>query len=332
MNNPTEFTPAAEVRLDIDAVRYLDLPAPPERIRDRLAIAVSPHSFLPEVDDPRKDWVASVATPAFKLIREREGVQQAFCSIGTGVGLDALAAIEVLAASRVGVTDVHADVVSGAVGNIVGSLRQGDSVTIESGYGDLFSPLRGYASRYDLIYENLPNVPIEDASKLAEARLSSSHLPPRSEPIPALVRGQLLSLHYLALLQAHDFLNPGGSVLSLLGSRIPLSIYREMARLAGHRAEIHTYGWKVQADAELVIEGHVEQQRAGYGPFHFYPVDVLTETFASIDLASSGEHAFDIEASLAHARLDPLQARSALQRGEDIGHTYAVLRSRPAGA
>ena len=81
-----------------------------------------------------------------------------------------------------------------------------------------------------------------------------------------------------------------------------------------------------------MIDGHVEQQRAGYGPFHFYSVDVLRDTFASIDLASSGEHAFEIEASLASSRLDPLQARIALQRGEDIGHTYAVLRSRPAAA
>lgn len=319
----------ALVRLNVDTTRYLGLAAQPERILDRLDITVSPHSFLPEVDDPRKDWVASVATPAFKLIRQRQGERKAFCSIGTGVGLDALAAIETLGATRVGITDVHEDVVSTASANILSNLSPSHPVTVEAGYGDLFAPLRKFAPRYDLVYENLPNVPLEDARELANARVSSSCLPPRAEQIPSLVQEQLLSLHYLALVQAHDFLKPGGAVLSMLGSRIPLTAYREMARLAGHRAEIYTYGWKVQVETEAVIKGHVDQQRAGYGPFHFYRADRLAEVFASVDLASSGEQAYEIEARLAPGKLDPFQAWEAQQRGEQIGHTVAVLCSQP---
>lgn len=321
--------PSADFLLDVDALRYLTLDRAPERIRSRLAIAVSPHSFLPQIDDIRSDWVASVATPAFKLIRERQGVQDAFCSIGTGVGLDALAAIETLGSTRIGITDVHQDVVDTAVENILSNLDPAHRITLEAGNGDLFSPLRQYAPRYDLIYENLPNVPVEDAGRIADARVSSSHLPPRIERIPQLVREQLLTLHYLALVQAHDYLKPGGAVLSMLGSRIPLDVYRQMAKFAGHHADIYTYGWKVQADAEAVVEGHAIQQRAGYGPFHFYRVEDLAKAFVGVDLASSGEQAAAIEESLAQVRLDPFTAREALRRGEQVGHTYAVLRSQP---
>lgn len=329
MNKRLDLAQEAGFHLDVDTARYLSLSTPPERIRDRLAIEVSPHSFLPEVEDLRRDWVASVAVPAFKLIRERQGVQRAFCSIGTGSGLDALAAIETLGSTRIGITDVHEDVVRCAADNIRRNLKASHPVKLEAGYGDLFSPLRDYRPRYELVYENLPNVPIADEVKLAEARVSSSHLAPRVEAIPELVKTQLLALHYLALRQAHEFLAPGGAVLSMLGSRIPLSVYRELARLAGHRGEIYTYGWKLQADAEAVIEGHAQQQRAGYGPFHFYPVERLEKAFEAVPLADSGRQAFEIEASLAPHRLDPAAALDALQRGEPVGHTVAVLRSTP---
>lgn len=329
MNSPIDFNQNA-IRLEVDARRYLGLDAAPVHIRDHLDIAVAPRSCFPETEALSKDWVASVAVPAFKLIREREGVKHAFCALGTGVGLDALAAIETLGATRIGITDVHEEVVSTAARNILGNLPAGQHVQLEAGHGDLLAPLAGNATRYDLIYENLPNVPIADAGRIAEGRTSAAHLPPRLEPIPDFVQAQLLSLHFLALQQAHDYLSPEGSVLSMFGSRIPLSIYRDLAAAAGHRAEIHTYGWKLQVEAEDVIRGHLAQQQAGYGPFHFYRVEDLADTFDGVELATSGAIAFDIEERLAARRLDPAQAWEAFQRGEQLGHTYVALRSRPA--
>jgi len=329
MNKPVDFSPDA-LRIDVDTRRYLGLNAAPERLRPTLDIAIASRSCFPETEELSKDWVASVAVPAFKLIRSREGEKSAFCALGTGVGLDALAAIEILGASQVGITDVHAEVVGAAARNILGNLLPAHDVRLEAGHGDLLTPLAGYATRYDLIYENLPNVPIADAERIAEGRTSAAHLPPRAEAIPAFVQAQLLSLHFLALQQAHGYLSPTGSVLSMLGSRIPLAVYGDLAAAAGHRAEILTYGWKAQAEAEDVIRGHAEQQRAGYGPFHFYRVEDLVEAFANVDLAASGDLALAIEDQLAARRLDPFQAWVAFQRGVQIGHTFVALRSQPA--
>ncbi len=322
--------PAAPAPLQVDAAAYLGLAAAPASVRDRLAIAVTSHTFLPRADDLPNDWVATVATPVFKLIRRRQGVQPAFCSIGTGAGLDALAAIETLGSARVGITDVHEDVVRAASLNITANLRPGRAVELEAGHGDLLSPLSGYKRNYDLIYENLPNVPIQDAARFGDERVSSSHVPPRAEPVPDSVQRQLLTLHYLALRQAREFLAPGGSVISMLGSRMPLAVFHEMARLAGLRSEIYAYTWKVQTDPEAMIGAHAGQQRAGFGPFHFYRASRLAEVFSGVELAASGERAAEIERQLAPDRLDAPAAWDALQRGETIGHTAAVLRSWPA--
>ncbi|HPG18576.1 MAG TPA: hypothetical protein PK392_12265, partial [Opitutaceae bacterium] len=177
----------------VSAAFYLGLAAAPRQLRDTLAIEVSPRAFLPRFDDLQADWVASVAVPAFKLIRRRQGALASFASIGTGTGLDALAAIETLSATRVGITDVHDDVVRTASANITDNLLNPSAITLEAGFGDLLSPLAHLQPRYDLIYENLPNVPINDAAQIASERTSSGHVPPRAEPVPEFVQRQLLT-------------------------------------------------------------------------------------------------------------------------------------------
>lgn len=318
--------------LPINAAQYLKLGAAPERLRETLDIHVTEHAFLPSIDEILSDWVATIATPAFKLIRQQQGALPAFCSIGTGVGLDALAAIETLGASRVGITDVHGDVVVAAIENIRANLRNPDDLTINAGYGDLLEPLRhadGTNPRYDLIYENLPNIPVSDAGEVATARKSSGHIPPRKEEIPALMRKNLLALHYVALLNAKEFLNPGGAVLSLIGGRIPLDVFYEMGRLAGYRSEIFTYGWKIQTDPEEIIGGHLKQQEEGYGPYHFYRAERLADVFEDVSLAESGRNARALEQQLAPDALSPADAFAAWKRGEVVGHTVVALRSVP---
>ncbi|MDR1462311.1 MAG: hypothetical protein LBI68_04130 [Azoarcus sp.] len=318
--------------MQIDTARYLKLDDAPARLKNTLDIRVTEHAFLPSIDDILSDWVATIATPAFKLINRLQGPQTSFCSIGTGVGLDALAAIETLGATRIGITDVHQDVVAAAADNIRNNLKTPDNITIEAGHGDLLEPLAPNGAtppRYDLIYENLPNIPIADAEEAATARKSAGHIPPRKENVPPLMRRNLLALHTIALQKAKPFLAPGGTVLSLLGGRIPLEIFREMGRLTGYHAEIFTYGWKIQTDPEEIIGGHLKQQQEGFGPYHFYRASRLAEVFANLSLEESGANAHAIEHRLTPDALSPKEALAAWQQGETIGHTVVALRSRP---
>ncbi|MDR1063425.1 MAG: hypothetical protein LBL48_05775 [Azoarcus sp.] len=317
--------------MQIDTARYLKLDDAPVRLKDTLDIRVTEHAFLPSVDDILSDWVATIATPAFKLIRRRQGPQTRFCSIGTGVGLDALAAIETLDATRIGITDVYQDVVAAAAGNIRDNLKNPDGIILEAGHGDLLEPLAPNGAtppHYDLIYENLPNIPVADA-EAAAARKSAGHIPPRKESVSPLMRRNLLALHTIALQKAKPFLAPGGAVLSLLGGRIPLDVFHEMGRLTGYHTEIFTYGWKIQTDPEEIIGGHLKQQQEGFGPYHFYRACRLAEVFADTPLEESGANAHAIERQLAPDELSPEAALAAWQQGETIGHTVVALHSRP---
>lgn len=314
--------------LRVDAARYLSEPLP-RRIRRELALQVSAHCFLPRLDDLASDWVAHVAVPALRLLRRQRGGDrvESFCSIGTGAGLDVLAAIEVLDAARVGLTDVHLDVVAAAVENVRRNLAGSGGVVIEAGTGDLLEPLRGFGTRYDVIYENLPNVRAGSADEVAAERTSSTHLPPRAEHVPPEVERHMLDLHFLALRQARDFLAPGGAVVSMLGARVPLEAFLRMGEAAGLSSSILTYTWKVQAEGESVIRDLADRQRRGLGPFHFYRAEALRRRFASVDLDTSGALALEIERSLGPERLDAERAWEAFQAGESIGHTAVALRS-----
>ena len=314
--------------LDIDTLAYLGIDAA-HRVAPRWRIEAVERAVLPVLDDLQRDWLASIAVPAFKILRAQRGAAavRSFLSIGTGTGVDALAAIEVLGADVVGITDLFADVVAAAAENVRGNLRPSHPIALHAAAGDLVQPLQGRGLRFDVIYENLPNLPLADATQLEVQRTSAAFVPPRQEPVPGFVADWLLALHYLALVQSREFLAPRGTVLSTLGARLPLRIFADMAAAAGYTSRFLTYGWKAQADPAELIPAYAAFEQRGLGPFHFYPVEQLATVFGTLDAEQAGRDAFAIERDLTAGRLDAASAWDAFRRGVRIGHTVAVLQS-----
>ena len=300
-----------------------------KRIKPELDIQLSDRAYLPRIDDLQADWVATVAAPAFALLHRNRGAgaSKSFCSIGTGSGMDALAGIEFFEANQVGITDLFAEVVDTAAANVRANIRPGLDVALHAGHGDLLEPLRADGIKFDVIYENLPNLPLAKTARLDVDRTSSSYVPEREEQVPDVIADHLLTLHYLALRQAREFLNPGGTVLSTLGGRIPLRVITDMSRQAGYTPRILTYTWKIQVDPEDNLKSYALWQEQGLGPFTFYRAEVLAEAFAGRDRAAAGEQAEALEHSLLPHRLDAAAALDVLAQGGRIAHTVAVLQS-----
>ncbi len=311
----------------VDVNKYLALNSAPMHIKDYLSIEVADHAYLPKTEDIKSDWVAYIAAPAFKLIREKLGHDiDSFVSIGTGSGIDVLTGIELLGAKRVGFTDLQRSVVAAAAQNVRNNLKS-NNIEFEFGDGDLLQPLQNGKRNYDVIYENLPNVPLANNTKIEDKRNSGHYLEKREEAIPEFVHEQMLDLHYLALKQARDYLAENGAVYSTLGGRVPLSAFIKLGELAGFHSEIFTYSWKVQAEPEDVISGYAAQEKAGLGPFRFYRAEDLQKAFANVSVKDSGSRAFEIEKSLDSVKLTATAAYEAFKKGEVIGHTVAVLKS-----
>lgn len=102
-------------------------------------------------------------------------------------------------------------------------------VTVSALVGDLLAPLTQAGNRFDLIYENLPNIPFHQDGDLEHDQTSSSYIGTRREDVPEFIHKNLLTLHYLAVLQAKNRLSENGAILSSIGARVPLRILLEVA-------------------------------------------------------------------------------------------------------
>jgi hypothetical protein len=323
--NPAGKVPAG-TPLAIDAVHYLGV-TPVRHVKPTWQIIVAGRAFRPHPENPQADWLPSVVVPALKLIAEERGPVQSFASIGTGTGLDILTGIEILGASVVGATDVFPDITEAAEWNIRQNLKSEHPVEVHVNHGDLLTPLQGRGLRFDVIYENLPNIPLADASVLAEKHKSSSFVPPRTEKVPQFANDNMLALHYVALRQSLEFLSDDGFVISSLGGRVPLEVLSRLAREAGLTPGFLNYSWKIQVEGEDVLPSYAEQEAQGLGPFYYYPVEVLEKTFHGVTPGESGLRALEIEKELLPHRITATQAWQVYQEGQHIGHTVAVLKS-----
>lgn len=214
---------------------------------------------------------------------------KSFATIGTGGGLDAVAALEIFDLKKLAITDLHPAVVAAAAHNIrtaAQTTSELDDVVknLIAAPGDLCSPLAKETGQFDLIYgehcrqsafqanelslllENLPNIPIDSSHVIDAGQTSSTYVPAREEAIPSVATSNLLALHWLALRQAKDLLSPHGAILSSMGGRVPIAALVEMAKSAGYNAHVLTYTWKIQSEPEEVIGGYKKNQEAGLGP------------------------------------------------------------------
>ncbi|KAF8876854.1 hypothetical protein BD779DRAFT_1677605 [Infundibulicybe gibba] len=286
-----------------------------DKIATDFTIRLTEYTYLPKVAEPRRDWVASVAVPAFVAHGATNTVKK-FATIGTGGGLDAVAALEVFDLEKLAITDLHPAVVAAATHNIKAAAGGNPALahTIQNLIalpGDICTPLAQEAGQFDLIYENLPNIPIDAVHIIDAGQTSSTYVPVRTEIIPPVATDNLLALHWLALRQARHILSPTGAIISSMGGRVPISSM-------------------IQSEPEEVIGGYKKNQEAGMGPFYFYPASVLESTFKSLSPAAAGLDAANIERQIAPHRLDAVEAYQAYKTGTTVAHTVVVVRSTPA--
>ncbi|OUM58000.1 hypothetical protein PIROE2DRAFT_31924, partial [Piromyces sp. E2] len=302
----------------------------PEHTKEQLSINVVDNAYLPKTKDEKiiEDWLAFVSVPAFKKIeKERPGQIKSFLSVGTGSGLDVLAGAEIFDAKKLAFTDLQEKVVKAAEKNVKNNILDADKVEVNGYTGDLFAPLRKDHPHFDVIYENLPNVPVDDDKEVEDSRNSGHYLEKRGERIPKDVHAAMLDLHFLALQQAGEFLEKDGVILSLIGGRVPLDTITGLGKQAGINSEILSYKWKVQSEPEDVIGGYAKQEENRYGPFIFYKAEDLKKAFEGITFEESGAKASDIEKSLEDKKLSATEAFKLWKAGESIGHTVVVLKS-----
>ncbi|GKZ30033.1 hypothetical protein AbraIFM66950_007553 [Aspergillus brasiliensis] len=310
----------------------------PRHVSRRFSIALSDLSYQPKIYNPRADWAVTAAFNSFEALRaSSHSPVQRFATIGTGSGTDAIAALDIFPRLRsIVMTDLQDEVVEKAKVNLVSATEKADGrVRAVAKHaiglsGHSLAPLKGQVP-FDVIYENLPNIPLPDGANLLDGQTSSTYFDCSdvSGVVPSFVSTALLDLHYVCLLQAKTFnlLTETGTVLSSMGGRVPVDTMLRLADAAGFTGRILSMSWKVQSEPDSVIEGYATQQEKGLGPFYFYRVSTLRRVFGHLTAAEAGLRALEIENELLPDRLDAVTALKAHRHGIDIGHPVVVMAS-----
>jgi hypothetical protein len=200
---------------------------------------------------------------------------------------------------------------------------------VESLVGSLGTPLLARQAACDLLYENLPNIPLPAGLDLLSSHHSSHFVRVSGDEVPAIVAQDLLALHWRVLRQASPLLKADGRLLCAIGCRRPLASLLALPHAAGCDSQLLLYTWKIQAEAPDVVQGYAAHQRRGGGPFHFYRVEALERAFGPRPLVTTAAQAVALEQALQPEAIDAEAALQLLDAGVLLGHTVAVLEATP---
>jgi methylase of polypeptide subunit release factors len=198
-----------------------------------------------------------------------------FAAVGSGSGIDAIGAAHIFPTlRRIVVTDVEAAFVGVAAANVQANVR--DDIKVEGLAGDLCEPLVEAGGLYDVIYTNLPNIPLAVAAD--DIIDYGTFYRPDDAPAADLLLGSyLLGLQHRFLLSARQVLSPRGCALMMIGGRFPYRLFDRLARTAGFALEEVLCCFKLQTEAENVVSGYAAHETDEVA-FDFYDFDAARAT------------------------------------------------------
>jgi hypothetical protein len=185
---------------------------------------------------------------------------------------------------------------------------------------------------FDLIYENLPNVP--DGADLFDGIRSASCYAPRTHGTESIWDRQLLTLHHDFLVQAHSRLNDSGHAVCVIGGRIPVEAIHEMFRMTGYQSVVVGFGLKIQSEADVVLPGYARVEAESGSTFSYYHplekcVAICREIPQPAEMVERENYARRLTDQLNACRISATEAIHLHNAGDPVCHTVYVIAGSP---
>lgn len=311
----------------VDATAYLQ-PYPARWVRRPVVLRETPGVY-PLEPSPEQAWLP-IAFRAMARVGARAPVRDVLI-VGTGNGLDALGAAEILAPRSITITDLHPAGVAVARRNARAHLLRG-APALTAYAGDLLDAVPA-GLRVDLVYENLPNVTADAGADLTLGDVSGRfHAAVADEALPQAVADHALALHHRCLRQARDHLRPGGGVLTAIGGRIPRAVALDLHRSLGYEPELAAFDVKRQVEPAVMLAGYRRAEADGPVRFTFYAIEAVTLVAGARRDGLEGDELADaLEADLAGLAMTTAEAQAVVARGGDVAHSVLMIWGRRPG-
>lgn len=307
-----------------------------------LLVKTNAHTYITTsaAPDPMDaTWLALALEGMEKLCQGRRPCIRDVAVIGTGGGLDAIGISHIFGPERLIASDIHPRALDAARWNIERyACRKTRYQVLRS---DLFRDFPE-GCRFDLVYENLPNVP--DGTDLLDGIRAASCYSPEAYSSDPIADRYLLTLHHGCLVEAREHLRPGGWIVSMIGGRVPWSVIDGVFARAGFSATVLHFGLKRQTEPRVVLGGYARAEQDGSPPFTFYyPMETcraIAAEFARLSEPASSPGAEDLpgpvdprveflQTRLERCRVSAVEALRLHLEGEEVCHSVYVVGGTP---
>jgi hypothetical protein len=248
--------------------------------------------------------------------------------VGTGNGLDAVGISRIVQPKTIIASDIHPIALQAARWNIANYVTEDCRVAVvQSDLFDSYPP----GAAFDLIYENLPNIP--DEKELFDGVRSASCFAPRARPIATTFDRHLLTLHHDFLIQARTRLRDSGWIVGVIGGRIPVQLIHELFADAGYRSTVAAFGLKIQSEGDVVLPAYAAAEReTGASFLYYHPLDaclaVAREMPQPADLLAREDYARALTERLHPFEIPSTEAARLHATGAAVCHTVYVMAAQ----
>jgi hypothetical protein len=309
----------------VDATPYL-APYRARRVRRPVRVRLTDATY-PLEPSPEESWLP-IAFRAFAALAGRMRVEHLLI-LGTGNGLDALGALEIFPGLRsLTATDLHPPCVATARETVLANLAGGRPVDVRFHAGNLLDDVRP-ERRFDLVYENLPNLPAPADAELARGAIGGRFFADAHIDVPDRFVVHRLALHHRCLRDARPHLRAGGGVLTALGGRVTLALAFDLHRACGYEPELVAFDVKRQVEAALVVPPYARAEEEHGIRFTFYAAEAIGLVAAARAAGRDGPAlAGAVARDLERLALSAREAEARVEAGEAVAHSVFMVLGR----
>lgn len=270
-----------------------------------------------------RSWLP-IAFRAFERLARRRVVEHVLI-IGTGNGLDALGAVEILGPRSLTVTDLHEDSLAVSRDNVLAHLVSPESIALNFHTGDLMSCVPAGPS-FSLVYENLPNVTSSPDHDLRRGTIGGRFYPLTESVVPEPYARYMLDLHYRLLQQARPRVAQAGGVLTAIGGRMPDEVVFDLHRACGLRPELVAFDLKLQAEPRLMVPPYARAESERGVAFRFYQAEAVAIVAELRAAGLEGQSLADAAApDLGRLSMSAAEAAGLVERGLPVAHSVLMI-------
>ncbi len=286
--------------------------------------------------NPKDDWLYLALRAMKRLAVEKKSIRS-MAIIGCGNGIDAIAALNIFPEiENLYITDIIPEILpdirKNIEKNVPSDVLERKKITYLAGRD--CDPL---SEKVDFIYGNLPLVMV-DSSKL-EKNLATTTLTD-ARPYAYLAESEEDVLKKYSLLSQLGFLRsakekllPGGSLVTLIGGRVPTSAIAECFRRAGLAYERTDIVFMMQSDAQFLEQYAIYEKENGI-EFSFYKYEQATALLkerTGIDVPGTvdGYDEPTIREIIRSAEINAEEAYSLVNEDKRVGHLAYAFLARP---